>query len=277
MDKTTPKLSIITVNLNNVEGLRKTLDSVACQTFTDYEHLIIDGGSADASIEIIKEYETKYNGVKDGLYWVSESDKGIYNAMNKGIMVAKGEYLQFLNSGDYFYNNNSLVLFSELTHNNPFLIIGDDMIEDENGIRKKHYHPDRASIFFLMTGAFAHAATFYNRKLFKDFGLFDESYKIGADYEYYLRLFLLHKIEYAHINQPITVFTTGGISGDKTFELIRRQEREKSQLKYIPDIYLNDLKTLIKKSKEFDSLTNSRLIKYAKGIRQIIVNLRSFK
>jgi cellulose synthase/poly-beta-1,6-N-acetylglucosamine synthase-like glycosyltransferase len=88
----TPKLSIITVNLKNASGLGKTLDSLARQTFINYEHLIIDGGSTDGSIEVIKAYEKQYNGIENGLYWISELDKGIYNAMNKGIKVAKGEY-----------------------------------------------------------------------------------------------------------------------------------------------------------------------------------------
>src|SRR5690554_2050988 len=85
------KLSIITVNLNNAAGLSKTIESVASQTFTNYEHIIIDGGSTDGSVAIIKEYEQKYNGVPGHLYWVSEPDKGIYNAMNKGIKVARSE------------------------------------------------------------------------------------------------------------------------------------------------------------------------------------------
>lgn len=90
------KLSIITVNLNNLEGLKKTYDSVVCQTFTDYEWLVIDGGSTDGSREFIEQHQDKF------AYWCSEPDKGIYNAMNKGIVRAKGEYLNFMNSGDCF-------------------------------------------------------------------------------------------------------------------------------------------------------------------------------
>ena len=90
------KLSIITVNLNNLEGLKKTYESVVCQTFTDYEWLVIDGGSTDGSREFIEQHQDKF------AYWCSEPDKGIYNAMNKGIVKAKGEYLNFMNSGDCF-------------------------------------------------------------------------------------------------------------------------------------------------------------------------------
>lgn len=89
-------LSIITVNLNNLEGLKRTYDSVVSQTFTDYEWLVIDGGSTDGSREFIEQHQDKF------AYWCSEPDKGIFNAMNKGIVRAKGEYLNFMNSGDCF-------------------------------------------------------------------------------------------------------------------------------------------------------------------------------
>ena len=104
------KLSIITVNLNNMEGLQKTCDSIISQTFKNFEWIVIDGGSADGSKELIEEYGSNIS------YWVSEPDKGIYNAMNKGIKVAKGEYLYFLNSGDYLFDSNAL---SDVFLDNP--------------------------------------------------------------------------------------------------------------------------------------------------------------
>ena len=97
-------LSIITINYNNAEGLRKTLASVASQTYVEIEHIIIDGGSSDNSVEVIREYESslasRLSLLASRLKWVSEKDSGIYNAMNKGILMATGEYCQFLNSGD---------------------------------------------------------------------------------------------------------------------------------------------------------------------------------
>ena len=93
------KLSVITINYNNRDGLRKTIESVVNQTCKDFEYVIIDGGSTDGSVDVIKEYADRIN------YWVSEPDKGIYNAMNKGIDVAQGEYCLFLNSGDYLFDN----------------------------------------------------------------------------------------------------------------------------------------------------------------------------
>ena len=94
--------SIITVNYNNYEGLRRTIKSVVCQTYKDYEYIIIDGGSTDGSAELIRQYTDHLT------FWVSEPDKGIYNAMNKGVAHANGEYLNFMNSGDCFYDENVL-------------------------------------------------------------------------------------------------------------------------------------------------------------------------
>ena len=99
------KLSIITINFNNHDGLQKTINSVIAQTWKDFEWIIIDGGSTDGSKNLIEQYD-KYI-----TYWISESDKGIYNAMNKGIKIARGDYLQFLNSGDYFYNEKVIEKF----------------------------------------------------------------------------------------------------------------------------------------------------------------------
>ena len=96
------KLSIITVNLNTLEGLKRTYESIVSQTFKNYESLVIDGGSTDGSKEFIEQHQDKFS------YWCSEPDKGIYNAMNKGIVRAKGEYLNFMNSGDCFASENTL-------------------------------------------------------------------------------------------------------------------------------------------------------------------------
>lgn len=94
------KLSIITINYNNREGLRKTIESVVAQTTREFEYIVIDGGSTDGSVDVIKEFSDYID------YWVSEPDKGIYNAMNKGVKVAHGDYCQFLNSGDWLYDSN---------------------------------------------------------------------------------------------------------------------------------------------------------------------------
>ena len=155
------KLSIITINYNNAEGLRKTLASVAAQTFRDFEHIIVDGGSTDESVEIIRQYADNEairpeNSKADNLalspyhlitsspiIWISEPDSGIYNAMNKGIKMAKGEYLLFLNSGDYLVDADTLKnVFEEA--NDVDIIYGDRINVYEDGSQKEvNYFPDK--------------------------------------------------------------------------------------------------------------------------------------
>ena len=96
------KYSIITINYNNKDGLKKTIESVINQSCKDFEYIIIDGGSTDGSVDVIRQYADRIN------YWISEPDKGVYNAMNKGVAQAHGEYLNFMNSGDCFSDNSVL-------------------------------------------------------------------------------------------------------------------------------------------------------------------------
>ena len=120
------KLSIISINRNNASGLRKTIESVVSQTYTDFEYIIIDGASTDGSIGVINEFATPLNLPQREkkehpiINWISELDSGIYNAMNKGILKASGEYLLFLNSGDYLYNSEVLKNVFELDFDEEF-------------------------------------------------------------------------------------------------------------------------------------------------------------
>ncbi len=165
------KFSIITINYNNKEGLRKTIESVVRQSFKDYEYIVIDGGSTDGSVEVIKENASHID------YWVSEPDKGIYNAMNKGILQAHGEYLNFMNSGDCFH---SLMVLSDVWNfqKGEDMLIGGCMNPDT---KKVHiFGEGPISLLYLMKNTINHQATFYRRKLF-DKRLYDESYHIQSD------------------------------------------------------------------------------------------------
>jgi glycosyltransferase involved in cell wall biosynthesis len=150
------KLSIISININNKNGLRKTIESVVNQNFTNFEYIVIDGGSSDGSVEIIKEFEDKIS------YWISEPDKGIYNAMNKGIQVAKGEYLLFLNSGDWLVDE---VKLSDVIENlNVFDLIIYDLffVEEHNQSRKKH--PVDITLSYIIEKTISHPSTFIKRE-----------------------------------------------------------------------------------------------------------------
>ena len=173
------KFSIITVNYNNKTGLFNTIKSVINQTYSDFEFIIIDGGSDDGSKEVIKEYSDRIT------YWVSERDNGIYNGMNKGIVQAKGDYVNFMNSGDTFYSNNTLEKVYSMMNDND-IIIGKDYNQDPNsGEGFTTILPTRMSMAAFFMWTLPHQSAFIRRKLFEN-TLYDESLHIVADWKFYL-------------------------------------------------------------------------------------------
>ncbi|MDP2237969.1 MAG: glycosyltransferase family 2 protein [Bacteroidales bacterium] len=195
------KLSIITINLNNKEGLQKTMDSVFSQKFTDYEYIIMDGGSTDGGVELIKEFSDRIT------YWVSEPDKGIYNAMNKGIIKAKSEYLLFLNSGDCLVNNNIVSEVFALNLESD-LILG-NLVTNDNYEIKLNYNIDIANIWKY--GAH-HQAMFIKRSLFEQIGFYNENGDITADWQFLMQALFRFKKSFTCIDKIISVYDMQGIS-----------------------------------------------------------------
>ena len=207
-------LSIITVNLDDKSGLSRTVESVKSQNFHDFEFIIIDGGSKDGSLEVIKENETLID------YWVSEKDSGIYNAMNKGIKISKGEIIVFINSGDLF-KKNALKLIRNLFEKNKSL----DFVF---GTVKRHYTKstilkygfNKNRLKYNFDFATAHSTGFFlKKKIFKKYGLFNTKYKCSADYDLYYRLILKNKIigSFTKKNQLIWIVKSGGYSSKISF------------------------------------------------------------
>jgi len=227
------KLSIITVNLNNAIGLRKTIESIISQSFNDYEYLIIDGGSTDGSVNIIKEYADKIS------YWVSEPDKGIYNAMNKGILQAKGEYLQFLNSGDSLVKESVLndiftdLPFCDMVYGNYIKVLQDGKLLFENG-------PKVSEVTFLRfyIDSINHQSTFIKRDLFDRYGLYDEQLKIVSDWKFFLIAFGLSNSKLIYKNIEVAYYEMSGIS--KTQSKLLLAERKKVLEELVPLSILSD-------------------------------------
>lgn len=170
------KFSIITINYNNQEGLRKTIESVVNQTYTDFEYIVIDGGSTDGSVEVIKQYANEIG------YWISEPDKGIYNAMNKGITKAHGDYLSFMNSGDCFHNTHILENIAKLC--TADIIVGRVANKSLDGQKTSHSMKIRnVSMFLFFHTALPHQGCFIKRSLFSHH-LYDESLKIVSDWKF---------------------------------------------------------------------------------------------
>ncbi len=215
------KLSIITVNLNNKDGLQKTIESVVNQTFCDYEYIIIDGGSNDGSIEIIREFQDKIT------YWVSEPDKGIYNAMNKGIQVAKGEYLQFLNSGDWLYNDCVFQKFIEVNPKEDILYGTSLFLKDGQVVHKKNY-PATLEGMELIYWTLNHQCIFFNSNLFRDGSRYNNNYKILADWVFYMDAIFFKKKTYKRLDFEVVYYDYSGFSSAEQ----NRERLKEERIKY---------------------------------------------
>jgi glycosyltransferase involved in cell wall biosynthesis len=261
MDKT-PLISVITINFNDRVGLERTFESVFNQTFQDFEYIVIDGGSNDGSKELIEENTEKIS------YWISEPDKGIYNAMNKGISAAKGDYLLFLNSGDKFYAEKSLSLGSKYLGEED-IIYGDlEVVNDEKSSIKKY--PTDLSLFYFYEEALPHPSTFIKKSAFEKFGLYDENLKIVSDWKWFLLSICTQNASFKKIEEVISTFYLDGMSSDLANQKKLANERNLVFETYFPkqkaDLQkFRDLQNENKKLKEFqfkyNHLKKYRLVK----------------
>jgi glycosyltransferase involved in cell wall biosynthesis len=243
-----PKLSIITINKNNAQGLEKTIQSVINQTYKDFEYTIIDRASTDGSVEIIKKYQNKID------YWISEPDKGIYNAMNKGIKVAKGKYLLFLNSGDWLIENNVLERVFNIDFSED--IVYGNIKVDNKWIKQ---YPKHLTLRYFIKDTLPHPASFIKTSLFEKTGFYDENYIIASDFKFFVQGIILLNCSYRKIDLTISVFHTGGKSSDlKQVNL----EREEILTSLSPRIY-PDYQYFNNELKKLELLKNSFLCRLA--------------
>lgn len=221
-------LSIITVNLNNKEGFERTARSISQQKFKDFEWVIIDGGSTDGSTQIIEKYQEYVN------YWVSEKDKGIYHAMNKGISRAKGKYLLFLNSGDTLYHSTSLEQVAEkLKKENADVFYTDIQLIDY--LKKEAYkevYPEKIKLNYLIHNSLCHQGVIFTKQIFNVLGLYKEEYLLLSDWMFYFETFkkgyTFTKLE----NIVLSNFYLHGFSSD--YHLCKKERRDFLE-KYYPE------------------------------------------
>jgi glycosyltransferase involved in cell wall biosynthesis len=226
------KISIITVCFNGGTTIEKTILSVANQTYKSIEYIIVDGNSKDSTIEIIKRNEDKIS------KWISEPDKGLYEAMNKGIKMATGDIVGILNSDDTF-NSNTVVeeIVDFHKRNNIEASVGNIIQHKENGkivrlYSSKKWNPEKLKIGFMPP----HPSIFFKRELFEKYGNYFLGFKIGADYELITRFFLKNKIIWKYSGITTTSMLVGGLSssGAQSYKLITKEIQKALAMNGIP-------------------------------------------
>ncbi len=218
-----PILSIITINKNNAEGLLKTIESVVEQTFNDFEYLIVDGESSDLSLQTIKRF---CNSSRPQFSWISEPDSGIFNAMNKGIKKSRGEYLLFLNSGDFLVNKEVLErVFHE--KNTEDILCGQSIVSDKGKAIYTTNTPDFFKLSNFYKSTISHQATFIKRNLFDKFGLYKEDLKLMSDWEFWIRSIILGNASTKKLDIVISDYNLDGISSDINNKALIEIERSR--------------------------------------------------
>lgn len=284
------KLSIITINYNNAEGLRRTLASVASQTYRDIEHIIVDAASTDGSVDIIREYaEGNTSNIKHNtshtIIWSSEKDKGIYDGMNKGIEIALGrrivnsfnrselvedknkgkenkvgaEYIQILNSGDILAADNvtERMLSALDEKHNPDLLYGNMVHVDAQGNPISKSTEVEYSLRQYYSSTINHDCSYIRRDVYERYGLYDENLKIVSDWKWFLQTIGLGNVKPVYVDIDVTHFDMSGIS-ERNLEL-RNKERRQVLEELLPPAVLADYDKYAFISTQYDRLKKYHL------------------
>ena len=231
------KTTIITINYNNLEGLKKTIDSVVNQTWKEFEYIVIDGGSTDGSVAYIENQSDIID------YWVSEPDNGIYNAMNKGIKVASGEYLLFLNSGDHLFDTEILSKCNSYLDLHDLVTFNIQMIEDKK--ERIVCYPDKFRFSNLFDNGLCHQSTFIKNTLFNTIGLYDENLRFVSDWKFFILALFKYQSSYLKVNETLTTYYLDGISSDFANRAILVKEKKQVLEEYFSPYVLDYEELLI--------------------------------
>ena len=220
------RLSIITINRNNAAGLEKTMQSVAAQTFKEFEYIVVDGASSDGSVEVIKKYGPRFACMK----WVSEPDAGIYNAMNKGLRMALGDYIQILNSGDCLAADDVTERMVTALENEgePSILYG-NMVKcfpDGRKMVDKCFSGQEITMLGMYTGTLNHDPAYIRRDLFEKYGYYDESLKIVSDWKWYLQSVIIGGEKPVYVDMDVTLFDMMGVSENEENKETIQKERQ---------------------------------------------------
>ena len=224
---TSPLISIITINLNNDKGLLRTMESIGAQTYRDFEHIIIDGGSSDQSLDILQKK-------KSSCTWTSEPDNGIYDAMNKGLGMANGIYLLFLHSGDYLCDTEVLNKLNIGINENYDLVYGNIEKILKTGEHYVEKMPANLTLRFMVQEGLYRTTTFIHKRVFGVTGKFDERISLAADWAFLFKAVVLNKASYLYIDVNVAVFSLDGITSK-----LGKQSFIKAEKKQVVETYLS--------------------------------------
>ena len=217
------KISIITVTYNRAETLVKTMDSVLALDYNDLEYIVVDGASKDSTIQILKDYELRFKKISETVgrtftfRWISESDKGLYDAMNKGIRMATGDVVGIINSDDYFHRKDIMSIVAKTFEENKGIeaVYGDiRVVTPENLEKTVRYTYSR----FFFPACFriglmpSHATFFTYKRNFDKYGYYKPELRISADFDLLVRFMYVHKLKTKYIHMPFETMRTGGAS-----------------------------------------------------------------
>lgn len=241
------KISIITVNYNDKIGLNKTIESVKNQTLKNFEFIIIDGGSTDGSAALIEQHNAIIS------YWVSEKDSGVFNAMNKGIKAATGDFVLFMNGGDCFYSNSVLEEIESELNADFDIYYGDNYKVSPSSKRLKTY-PEKLNFSFFYSSSINHQSTFIRKSLFEDHFYYNENYRIASDWEFFAYTICYANVPTKYLKKTIAIYDFTGISSNPKFSDLFLKEKLQSIQKFFP--------TFIDDYKDVNELNSKRYLQY---------------
>lgn len=230
------KVSVITVCLNSSKYLEDTIKSIVAQTYKNIEYIIIDGGSTDGTHEILHRYSNEISKV------IVEKDRGVFDAMNKGIGLASGEIIYFLNSDDRLYDYNVVENVADFFIKNEgtdFIYGNIEVLNPDDNFSYIERYPDKITKWLFVTKTIAQPGSFFRTSCFKKCGYFDISYRFAADHDWYLRAIFVKKLKAAHIKDCISVFRLGGLSNNHRYAKAYFLERKAIEKKYFNSFELS--------------------------------------
>lgn len=249
-----PKISVITISYNNKEGLEKTIKSVISQDYKDFEYIVIDGGSNDGSKEVLEKYSGKLS------HWVSEPDKGVYHAMNKGIKASKGEYIVFVNSGDTYTASHILnETAKHIDFTSEIIYFELNYIFPDNECKIVSY-PEKLDFLFFVHQSLPHPGTLIRKKLFDQFGYYNENMKICSDWAFFAKTICKFEVSYKFVKIPVVNYSYDGLSSNPQSLPIILSEKKTFLRSEFPQ-YISILEKINLAEEKIKKINNSRTLK----------------